>query len=115
LTAFSTLTTRHTETPFCGLGGKSKRNTAFPYSGRKVAQKLIEEAKEEANKNPEDALCRCISELAESLESKGLPGCLRDRHAGSLLSQPEGSALGRGREEDIQPDQALTLTRLTKR
>jgi FMN phosphatase YigB (HAD superfamily) len=45
-----------------------------PIIRKRIAQKLIAEAKEEAKKNPDDALCRYISELAERLESKGLPG-----------------------------------------
>ena len=45
----------------------------LPIFRRKIAQRLIEVAKEEANKNPEDALCQHISKLAERLQSNGLP------------------------------------------
>lgn len=45
----------------------------LPIFRRNTAQKLIEEAKEEANKNPDDALCQHISKLAERLQSNGLP------------------------------------------
>src|ERR1700719_3006278 len=46
----------------------------LPIFREKIAQKLIEEAKEEAKKNPDDALCRYISEMAERLETTGHPG-----------------------------------------
>jgi len=65
---------------------------------------LIEEAKEEANKNPDDALCRCISELAGSLESKGLPRRLRVRHAGSLCRSRKAARFD---EENTRLDRAL--------
>ncbi|MGC2401665.1 MAG: hypothetical protein WA510_17855 [Acidobacteriaceae bacterium] len=67
---------------------------------------MIEEAKEEANKNPDDALCRYISKLAGSLESKGLPGA-------SVIGMLEvyyrsRKAVRSGEEEeDIRPDRAL--------
>src|ERR1700735_5592632 len=51
-----------------------EKEYGLPIFRRKIAQKLIEEAKQEANKNPDDALCRYISKLAGNLESKGLPG-----------------------------------------
>lgn len=51
-----------------------RKEYGLPIFRRKAAQKLIAEAKEEANKNPNDALCRHISQLAGHLESKGLPG-----------------------------------------
>jgi FMN phosphatase YigB (HAD superfamily) len=81
-----------------------KREYGLPIFGRKIAQKLTAEAKEEANKNPDDALCRCISQLAGSLESKGLP-------AGSVFGMLEvyyrSRKAARFGEEDIRLDQAL--------
>lgn len=46
----------------------------LPIFRKKIAQELIEEATQEARKNPDDALCRCISEMAERLESAGHSG-----------------------------------------
>lgn len=51
-----------------------KKEYGLPIFRRKVAQKLIEEAKEEAKKNPDDRLYQHISQLADRLESKGLFG-----------------------------------------
>src|SRR6202040_1325331 len=51
-----------------------EKEYGLPIFRRKIAQKLIEEAKEEAKKNPDDALCRYISSMAERLESTGHPG-----------------------------------------
>lgn len=51
-----------------------KKQYGLPIFRRKVAQKLIAEAKEKANKNPDDALCGHICKLAGRLESKGLLG-----------------------------------------
>ena len=82
-----------------------QKEYGLPILRRKTAQELIEEAKEEANKNPDDALCRYISKLAGSLESKGLPAAsaigmlevyYRNRKAAHSI---EG--------QDIRPDQAL--------
>ena len=50
-----------------------RKEYGLPIFRRKIAQKLIEEAKQEANKNPDDALCQHISKLAARLQSKGLP------------------------------------------
>ena len=51
-----------------------EKEYGIPIFWRKTAQKLIEEAKEEAKKNPHDALCRLISDMAERLQSMGYPG-----------------------------------------
>jgi FMN phosphatase YigB (HAD superfamily) len=48
-----------------------RKEYGLPILRRKIAQRLIAEAKEGANENPDDALCRCISELAGRLEGKG--------------------------------------------
>ena len=83
-----------------------EKEYGLPIFRRKIAQKLIEEAKEEANKNPDDALCRYISKLAGNLESKGLPGA-------SVIGMLEvyyrsrKAARSGEEEEDIRPDQAL--------
>ncbi len=83
-----------------------EKEYGLPIFRRKIAQKLIEEAKEEANKNPDDALCRYISEMAERLESKGLPGA-------SVIGMLEvyyrsrKAARSGEEEEDIRPGQAL--------
>ncbi|MGA9475211.1 MAG: HAD family hydrolase [Terriglobales bacterium] len=50
-----------------------EKEYGLPIFRKKIAQKLIEEARQEAKKNPDDALCRCISEMAEHLESAGHP------------------------------------------
>ena len=83
-----------------------EKEYGLPIFRRKIAQKLIEEAKEEAKKNPDDALCRYISEMAERLESMGHPGA-------SVIGMLEVYYRGRKtahsgeEEEDIRPDQAL--------
>jgi FMN phosphatase YigB (HAD superfamily) len=51
-----------------------EKEYGLPIFRKKIAQKLIEEAREEAKRNPDDALCRCISQMAEHLESTGYPG-----------------------------------------
>ncbi len=56
-----------------GAWRRVQKEYGLPIFRRKIAKKLIEKAKEEANKNPDDALCRHISEMAERLKSKGLP------------------------------------------
>ena len=50
-----------------------EKEYGLPIFRKKIAQKLIEEARQEAKKNPDDALCQCISEMAEHLESTGHP------------------------------------------
>jgi hypothetical protein len=51
-----------------------EKEYCLPIFRKKIAHELIEEAKEEAKKNPDDALCCYISETAERLESMGYPG-----------------------------------------
>ena len=83
-----------------------EKEYGLPIFRRKIAQKLIEEAKEEANKNPDDALCRYISTLAGNLESTGHPGA-------SVIGMLEvyyrsrKAARSGGAEEDIRHDQSL--------
>jgi FMN phosphatase YigB (HAD superfamily) len=85
---------------------KIQKKYGLPIFRRKTAQKLIEEAKAAANENRDDALCQCISKLAESLESQGLP-------AASLFGMLEvyyrrRKAARSGKEEEhIGPDQAV--------
>jgi FMN phosphatase YigB (HAD superfamily) len=81
-----------------------KREYGLPIFRRKVAQKLIAEAKQEANENPEDALCRCISQLARSLESKDVPAA---SVLGMLEAYYRSRKAARCGEEDIRLDQAL--------
>src|SRR3984885_11950231 len=83
-----------------------EKEYGLPIFRRKIALKLIEEAKEEANKNPDDALCGYISKLAGSLENKGLPGA---SVIGMLEVYYRGRKAARSgeAEEDIRPDQAL--------
>ncbi|HXW92006.1 MAG TPA: HAD hydrolase-like protein [Terriglobales bacterium] len=82
-----------------------QREYGLPILRRKTAQTLIEEAKEEANKNPDDALCRYISKLAGSLESKGLPAASA---IGMLEVYYRNRKAARSVEgQDIRPDQAL--------
>jgi FMN phosphatase YigB (HAD superfamily) len=83
-----------------------QKEYGLPIFRRKIAQKLIAEAKDKANKNPDDALCRYISELADSLESDGLPpasivGMLE------VYYRNRKAARSSGEEEDIQPGKAL--------
>jgi FMN phosphatase YigB (HAD superfamily) len=51
-----------------------QKEYGLPIFREKTAQRLIAAAKEEAKKNPNDALCRHISEMAEHLENAGYPG-----------------------------------------
>jgi FMN phosphatase YigB (HAD superfamily) len=83
-----------------------EKEYGLPIFRKKIAQKLIEEAKEKANKNPDDELCRCISKLAERLESTGHPGA---SVMGMLEAYYRSRKAGRSgeEEEDIRPDQAL--------
>jgi FMN phosphatase YigB (HAD superfamily) len=75
----------------------------LPIFRRKVAQQLIEEAKEEANKNPDDALCQHISKLAGRLESHGPLGA---SVIGMLETYYRSGKAARS-EENIQHDQSL--------
>ena len=83
-----------------------EKEYGLPIFRRKIAQKLIKEAKEKANENPNDALCRYISKLAGNLESKGLPGA-------SVIGMLEvyyrsrKPARSGEQEKDVRPDQIL--------
>ncbi len=83
-----------------------EKEYGLPIFRKKVAQKLIEEAKEEAKKNPNDALCRYISSMAERLESTGHPGA---SVIGMLEAYRRSRRLARsGRaEEGMQHDHRL--------
>jgi FMN phosphatase YigB (HAD superfamily) len=77
----------------------------LPVFRKKIAQKLIEKAKQEAKKNPDDALCRCISEMAERLEITGHPSA-------SVIGMLEAYRRSRrgarsGRAEGVQHDHSL--------
>lgn len=78
-----------------------RKEYGLPIFRRSIAQKLIEEAKEKANKNADDALCQHISKLAERLESKGLSGA-------SLIGMLEAyyRSAKAARADDIRHDQS---------
>ena len=50
-----------------------EKEYGLPIFRKKIAQGLIQEAKKAAKKNPDDALCQCIGEMAERLELTGHP------------------------------------------
>jgi hypothetical protein len=50
-----------------------EKEYGLPIFRKKIAQKSIEEAKEEAKKNPDDALCRYISSMAKRLKARATP------------------------------------------
>ena len=82
----------------------------LPIFRKKIAQKLIEEAKKEAKKNPEDALCQHISETAERLESMGYPcasviGMLEAYRRSRRLAR--SASTGVGAAESMQHDHSL--------
>jgi FMN phosphatase YigB (HAD superfamily) len=82
-----------------------QKEYGLPIFRKKIAQKLIEEAKEEAKKNPDDALCRYISEMAERLESMGHPGA---SVIGMLEAYRRSRRLARSVEaEGMQHDRSL--------
>jgi FMN phosphatase YigB (HAD superfamily) len=78
----------------------------LPIFRKKIAQELIEAAKEKAKKNPDDALCRYISEMAERLESARYPGT---SVIGMLEAYRRSRRVARsgGAEEGVQHDQSL--------
>jgi len=87
-----------------------EKEYGLPIFRKKIAQKLIEEARQEAKKNPEDALCRSISEMAERLESTGHPGA---SVIGMLEAYRRARRVARSvekkvsAEEGMQPDHSL--------
>lgn len=83
-----------------------EKEYGLPIFRTKIAQKLIEEAKEETKKNPNDALCRYISEMAERLESMGHPGA---SVFGMLEAYRRSRRVARssGVEEGMQHDHSL--------
>jgi FMN phosphatase YigB (HAD superfamily) len=84
-----------------------EKEYGLPIFRKKIAQKLIEEAKEEAKKNPDDALCQYISETAERLESTGHPGAsvigMLDAYRRSRRAARSGGAEG-GMQHDHSLD-----------
>jgi FMN phosphatase YigB (HAD superfamily) len=76
-----------------------EKQYGLPIFRRKIAQKLIEEAKEEAKKNPDDALCRYITEMSERLESTGHPGF---SVIGMLEAYRRSQRVARSAEEGMQ-------------
>lgn len=83
-----------------------EKEYGLPIFRKKIAQQLIEEARQEAKKNPDDALCRCISEMAEHLESTGHPGA---SVIGMLEAYRRARRVARsgGTEEGMRHDQSL--------
>jgi FMN phosphatase YigB (HAD superfamily) len=83
-----------------------EKEYGLPIFRKKIAQKLIEEAKEEAKKNPDDALCRYISQMAERLESVGHTGAsvigMLEAYRRSRRLAPSGGA-----EEGMEHDHSL--------
>jgi FMN phosphatase YigB (HAD superfamily) len=80
-----------------------QKEYGLPIFRRRAAQELIEEAKEEANKNPDEALCRCISKLAGRLESEGWPSA----SVIGMLETYYRSRKATRSDEEIQHDQSL--------
>jgi FMN phosphatase YigB (HAD superfamily) len=80
-----------------------RKEYGLPIFRRRAAQKLIEEAKEEASKNPDDALCQHISKLAGRLESQGLPGASVIGMLGAYYRRARAARFG----ENIQHDESL--------
>jgi FMN phosphatase YigB (HAD superfamily) len=78
----------------------------LPIFREKKAQQLIEEAEEEAKKNPDDVLCRYISEMAERLEGAGTPPAsvigMLDAYRRSRRVARSGAT-----EEDVQHGHSL--------
>jgi beta-phosphoglucomutase-like phosphatase (HAD superfamily) len=83
-----------------------EKEYGLPIFRKKIAQELIEEAKKEAKKNPDDALCKYISEMAERLESTGHPGA---SVIGMLEAYGRSRRVARsgGPEEGMQTDHSL--------
>lgn len=83
-----------------------EKEYGLPIFRKKIAQKLIDEAKEEAKKNPDDSLCKYISEMAERLESVGHRGV---SVIGMLGAYRRSRRLARsgGAEEGMKPDRSL--------
>jgi phosphoglycolate phosphatase-like HAD superfamily hydrolase len=83
-----------------------EKEYGLPIFRKKIAQKLIEEAKEGAKNNPDDALCRYISSMAERLESTGHPGA---SVIGMLEAYRRSRRVARsgGVEEGMQHDHSL--------
>jgi len=83
-----------------------QKEYGLPIFRKKMAQKLIEEAKEESKKNPDDALCRYICEMAERLESMGHPGASVIGMLGAYRRSRRVARSG-GVEEGMQHDHSL--------
>ena len=84
-----------------------QKEYGLPIFRKKIAQKLIEKAKEEAKKNPDDALCRHISSLAERLESTGHPGAsvigMLEAYRRSRRVARSGGVEGMQRDHSLDP------------
>jgi len=85
-----------------------EKEYGLPIFRKKIAQKLIEEAKEGAKKNPDDALCRYISEMAERLENMGHPGAsvigmLETYRCGRRVARSGGAEQGTQHDHSLDP------------
>src|SRR5580700_1905399 len=84
-----------------------EKEYGLPIFRKKTAQKLIAEAKEEAKKNPDDALCQHITEMAERLENMGYPSAsvfgMLDAYRRSRRAARSGGAEG-GMQHDHSLD-----------
>src|ERR1700733_11519414 len=88
-----------------------EKEYGLPIFRKKIAQKLIEEARQVAKNNPDDALCRCISEMAERLESKGYPGASVIGMLG-VYRRARRVARSGGTEEGMRQGQSLDPSHL---
>ncbi|MGB8734447.1 MAG: hypothetical protein WCC99_24580, partial [Candidatus Sulfotelmatobacter sp.] len=85
-----------------------EKEYGLPVFRKKIARKLIEQAKEEAKKNPDDALCRHISEMAERLESMGHPGAsvigmLEAYRRSRMIARSGGAEEGKQHDYSLDP------------
>ncbi len=85
-----------------------EKEYGLPVFRKKIARKLIEQAKEEAKKNPDDALCHHISEMAERLESMGHPGAsvigmLEAYRRSRMIARSGGAEEGKQHDYSLDP------------
>ncbi len=85
-----------------------EKEYGLPVFRKKIARKLIEQAKEEAKKNPDDALCHHISEMAERLESIGHPGAsvigmLEAYRRSRIIARSGGAEEGKQHDYSLDP------------
>ncbi|HSZ60878.1 MAG TPA: HAD family hydrolase [Terriglobales bacterium] len=81
-----------------------EKEYGLPIFRKRIAQKLIEEAKEQAKKNPDNELCRHVSQTAERLESMGYPGA---SVIGMLEAYRRSRRLARSVETEVGTEVAI--------